>query len=172
MAPLDPPLRKKREEIVREHMDSENRYEFDATLETFDHPRYELIPTGEVHDGPEEVMGYFEETRRAFPDQRNELLALHHADDAVLVEAVIRGTHKGPLRSLPPTGREFELPILAIFMFDGDKLLCERVYFDQLTVLRQLGVARDPLSLTGRLQTLVTHPLTLGRGVVRQFTGR
>ena len=172
MAPLDPPLREKREEIVREHMDSENRYEFDATLETFDHPRYELIPTGEVHDGPEEVMDYFEETRRAFPDQRNELLALHHADDAVLVEAVIRGTHKGPLRSLPPTGREFELPILAIFMFDGDKLLCERVYFDQLTVLRQLGVARDPLSLTGRLQTLVTHPLTLGRGVVRQFTGR
>ncbi len=172
MAPLNPLQRKKREEIVREHMDSENRHEFDATLETFDHPRYELIPTGEVHDGPEEVMAYFEETRRAFPDQRNELLALHHADDAVLVEAVIRGTHKGPLRSLPPTGREFELPILAIFMFDRDRLLCERVYFDQLTVLRQLGVARDPLSLTGRLQTLVTHPLTIGRGVVRQFTGR
>lgn len=166
------PLRKKREEIVREHMDSENRHEFDATLDTFDHPRYELIPTGEVHDGPEEVIRYFEETRRAFPDQRNELLALHHADDAVLVEAVIRGTHKGPLRSLPPTGREFELPILAIFMFDGDRLLCERVYFDQLTVLRQLGVARDPLSITGRLQTLVTHPLTIGRGVVRQVTGR
>jgi steroid delta-isomerase-like uncharacterized protein len=172
MAPLNPLQRKKREEIVREHMDSENRHEFDATLETFDHPRYELIPTGEVHDGPEEVMAYFEETRRAFPDQRNELLALHHADDAVLVEAVIRGTHKGPLRSLPPTGREFELPILAIFMFDGDKLECERVYFDQLTVLRQLGVARDPLSITGRVQTLVTHPLTIGRGIVRQVTGR
>jgi steroid delta-isomerase-like uncharacterized protein len=172
MAPLNPLQRKKREEIVREHMDSENRHEFDATLDTFDHPRYELIPTGEVHDGPEEVMRYFEETRRAFPDQRNELLALHHADDAVLVEAVIRGTHKGPLRSLPPTGREFELPILAIFVFDGDKLLCERVYFDQLTVLRQLGVARDPLSITGRVQTLVTHPLTIGRGVIRQVTGR
>jgi steroid delta-isomerase-like uncharacterized protein len=164
--------RKKREAIVREHMDSENRHEFDATLDTFDHPRYELIPTGEVHDGPEEVMAYFKETRRAFPDQRNELLALHHADDAVLVEAVIRGTHKGPLRSLPPTGREYELPILAIFMFDGDKLLCERVYFDQLTLLRQLGIARDPLSLTGRVQTLVTHPLTIGRGVVRRVTGR
>ena len=171
MAP-NPLLRRKREEIVREHMDSENRHEFDATLETFDHPRYELVPTGEVHDGPEEVMDYFEETRRAFPDQRNELLALHHADDAVLVEAVIRGTHKGPLRSLPPTGREWELPILAVFMFDGDKLLCERVYFDQTTVLRQLGIARDPLSITGRLQTLVGHPLTVGRGIVRQVTGR
>jgi steroid delta-isomerase-like uncharacterized protein len=165
-------MRKKREALVREHMDSENRHEFDATLETFEHPRYELIATGEVYDGIEEVARYYDETRRAFPDQRNELLALHHADDAVLVEAVVRGTHKGPLRSLPPTGREFELPILAIFAFEGDKLTCERVYFDQATVLRQLGIARDPLSLTGRLQTLVTHPLTIGRGVVRQVTGR
>jgi len=164
--------RKKREEIVREHMDSENRHEFDATLDTFAHPRYELIATGEVYDGREEVQGYYDQTRRAFPDQRNELLALHHADDAVLVEAVVRGTHRGPLRSLPPTGREFELPILAIFEFDQDKLVCERVYFDQTTVLRQLGIARDPLSLTGRIQTLVTHPLTIGRGVVRRVTGR
>jgi steroid delta-isomerase-like uncharacterized protein len=165
-------LRKKREEIVREHMDSENRHEFDATLDTFGHPRYELIATGEVYDGTEEVQGYYDDTRRAFPDQRNELLALHHADDAVLVEAVVRGTHKGPLRSLPPTGREFELPILAIFVFEDDTLTCERVYFDQTTVLRQLGIARDPVSLTGRLQTLVTHPLTIGRGIVRQVTGR
>jgi steroid delta-isomerase-like uncharacterized protein len=164
--------RKKREEIVREHMDSENRHEFDATLDTFAHPRYELIATGEVYDGTEEVSGYYEETRRAFPDQRNETLALHHADDAVLVEAVVRGTHRGPLRSLPPTGREFELPILAIFEFEGNKLVCERVYFDQTTVLRQLAIARNPLSLTGRIQTLVTHPLTIGRGVVRQITGR
>ena len=130
MAP-DPPLRRKREEIVREHMDSENRHEFDATLDTFDHPRYELIATGDVYDGPEEVARYFEESRRAFPDQRNELLALHHADDAVLVEAVIRGTHKGPLRSLPPTGREFELPDPRDLRLRGGQALCERVYFDQ-----------------------------------------
>jgi steroid delta-isomerase-like uncharacterized protein len=164
--------RKKREELVREHMDSENRREFDATIATFERPRYELIGTGKVYDGAEEVERYFEETRRAFPDQRNEVLALHHTDDAVVVEAVVRGTHKGPLRNLPPTGREFELPILAIFLFDGDKLICERVYFDQATVLRQLGVARDPLSLTGRLQILVGHPWTIGRGIVRRVIGR
>ncbi len=171
MAP-NPLLRRKRETIVREHMDSENRHEFDATLETFHHPRYELIATGEVYDGPEEVMGYFERTRRAFPDQRNELLALHHADDAVCVEAVIRGTHEGPLGGLPPTGRAFELPILSIFLFDDDELVCERVYFDSTTVLRQLGVARDPLSITGRVWTLVSHPLRIARGVVRSAIGR
>jgi steroid delta-isomerase-like uncharacterized protein len=165
-------MRRKRESIVREHMDSENRHEFDATLDTFHHPRYELIGTGEVYDGPEEVTRYYEDTRRAFPDQRNELLALHHADDAVLVEAVVRGTHNGPLRSLPPTGRRFELRILAMFVFEDDKLVCERVYFDQSTVMRQLGIARDPTSLTGSVETLIGHPLTIGRGLVRRVVGR
>jgi steroid delta-isomerase-like uncharacterized protein len=165
-------IRKKREAIVREHMESENRHEFDVTLDTFEHPRYELIGTGEVHDGPEAVAKYFEDTRRAFPDQRNELRALHHSDDAVMVEAVIRGTHKGPLQSLPPTGKEFELPILAMFVFEEDKLVCERVYFDQLTVLGQLGIARSPTSLTGRVETLISHPWTIGRGLVRRVIGR
>jgi steroid delta-isomerase-like uncharacterized protein len=165
-------LRRTRELLVREHMDSENRHEYDATMETFEHPRYELIGTGDVFDGDEEVRSYFEVTRRAFPDQRNELLALHHADDAVLVEAVVRGTHTGPLRSLPPTGRSFELPILAVFVFEDDGLVCERVYFDSATMLRQLGVARDPLSLVGRVGTAVSHPLTISRGIIRRMVGR
>jgi steroid delta-isomerase-like uncharacterized protein len=153
-------------------MDSENRHEFDATMATFHHPRYELMATGQIYDGAEEVDAYFDETRTAFPDQRNELLALHHADDAVLVEAVVRGTHLGRLGSLPPTGREYELPILSIFIFDGDGLIGERVYFDANTILRQLGIARDPLSITGRLGTVIGHPLTIGRGLVRQVIGR
>jgi len=36
--------------VVREHMDSENRHAFNATIGTFSHPRYELIATGEVFD--------------------------------------------------------------------------------------------------------------------------
>jgi steroid delta-isomerase-like uncharacterized protein len=165
-------MRKKREAIVLEHMESENRHEFDVTLDTFEHPRYELIATGDVYDGPEEVSGYFEESRRAFPDQRNETRAIHHTDDGVMVEAIIRGTHKGPLRNLPPTGREYELPILAFFVFEDDRLVCERVYFDQLTVLRQLGIARDPTTLTGRVETLVSHPVTIWRALFRRVTGR
>src|ERR671931_569215 len=165
-------LRANRERIVREHMESENRHEFGVTLATFDHPRYELIGTGDVYDGPEEVARYFEETRTAFPDQRNELITLHHADDAVIVEANLYGTHGGPFRGLPPTGRRFELRFCAVFVFDEDGLVCERVYFDSGTVLRQLGIARDPLSLTGRVATVVNHPLTVGRAVLRRITGR
>ena len=165
-------LRDKREAIVVEHMESENRHEFDVTLETFDHPRYELIGTGDVYDGPEEVAGYFEETRTAFPDQRNELIALHHADDAVLVEANMYGTHDGPYRGLPPTGRKFEMRFLAVFVFEQDRLVCERVYFDSNTVLRQLGIAHDPLTIQGRIATVFNHPLTIGRALVKQVSGR
>jgi steroid delta-isomerase-like uncharacterized protein len=133
-------LRAKREAIVLEHMESENRHEFDVTMGTFDHPRYEIIPTGEVYDGEEEVARYFKETRTAFPDQRNELIALHHADDAVIVEFWLRGTHEGPLRGIEPTGREFECRCVAFFLFEGEGegLTCERFYFDAATIAAQL----------------------------------
>ena len=165
-------LREKREKLVIEHMESENRHEFDVTMETFDHPRYELIGTGDVYDGPREVARYFEETRTAFPDQRNELIAMHHSDDAVIVEANLYGTHEGPFRGLPPTGRRFEMRFLAVFVFEEDRLVCERVYFDSNTVLRQLGIARDPLSIGGRVATVLNHPLTIGRAVARQVSRR
>ncbi len=119
-------------------MDSENRHEYDATLATFEHPRYEIIPTGDVWDGEGEVRDYFTESRTAFPDQRNELIALHHAEDAVIVEFFLRGTHEGDFRGFPPTGRSFECRMLAMFVFEEDRLVCERVYFDRATILAQL----------------------------------
>lgn len=131
-------LREHRERIVREHMESENVHEFDRTLATFGHPRYELIATGVVHDGAAEVMEYFRSSRAAFPDQRNELIALHHADDAVISEFWLLGTHKGPLMGIEPTGREFRCRMTAFFLFEGKELVCERVYFDTATILRQL----------------------------------
>jgi steroid delta-isomerase-like uncharacterized protein len=160
-------LRDKREAIVREHMESENRHDFGTTMETFHHPRYELIATGDVHDGKGAVARYFEETRAAFPDQRNELIALHHADDVVVAEFNLKGTHKGSFRGLPPTGRSFECRMVALFLFEEDRLVCERVYFDSATILRQLGIAHDPLSLRGRVATVLNHPLTIGRAVIR-----
>lgn len=165
-------LRERREAVVREHMESENHHDFDTTIATFAHPRYEIIPTGDVYDGEQEVRRYFAETRTAFPDQRNELIALYHAEDAVIVEFDLLGTHLGPLRSLPPTGRAFRTRVCAFFIFEGERIVCERVYFDQLSILRQLGIARDPSSLAGRLAMLVNHPLTIGRALLKDRRSR
>ena len=42
-----------RDAVIREHMESENRLDFDVTIATFDHLRYELVGTGQVFDGEE-----------------------------------------------------------------------------------------------------------------------
>jgi steroid delta-isomerase-like uncharacterized protein len=131
-------LRLERETIVRRHMEAENVHDFDSVIATFKHPRYELVATGQVHDGEEGVREYFRDTRTAFPDQRNELISLRHADDAVITEFWLLGTHKGPLMGVAPTGREFRCRMTAFFLFDGAGLVCERVYFDSATILRQL----------------------------------
>ena len=135
---LSDELRETRERIVREHMDAENALDMDRALETFAHPRYEIMSTGRVYDGPEEVDRYYQESRASFPDQRNELISLRHADDAVIVEFWLLGTHKGALGRLEPTGREFKCRMTAFFIFEGTGLVCERVYFDSATILRQL----------------------------------
>ena len=131
-------LRGEREAAVRRHMEAENVHDFDAVIDTFSHPRYELIPSGAVHDGEAAVRAYFRETRTAFPDQRNELISLRHADDGVLAEFWLLVTHRGPIAGFAPTGREFKCRMAALFLFEGAKIVCERVYFDSATILRQL----------------------------------
>jgi steroid delta-isomerase-like uncharacterized protein len=133
-------LEQRRLELVREHMLSENEYRFDDTLATFDHPRYEIIGTGDVYDGADAVAEYYRSSREAFPDQRNQNTVLHAAEDAVIAEFDLVGTHLGELRGIPPTGRSFRCRMCAVFQFerDGDKIVCERVYFDQGTIARQL----------------------------------
>ena len=127
---VDETVRRKREAIVRRHMEAENAHEYEIAIGTFTHPRYEIIATDRVFDGLEEVREYFRESRTAFPDQRNELIALHHADDAVITEFWLLGTHRGPLLGIEPTGRTLPLPHDRVLRLRGGRLVCERVYFD------------------------------------------
>ncbi len=60
-------------------------------------------------------------------------------DDGVAAEFILKGTHEGELRGIPPTGKSFECRMVALFLFDEDRLVCERVYFDTATILAQLA---------------------------------
>ena len=131
-------VRAAREAGVREHMEAENVLDFDRALGTFGHPRYELIGTDQVFDGPEEVAKYYRDSRTAFPDQRNEVISMRHADDAVITEFWLMGTHNGPLGDLAPTGKSFRVRMAAFFEFEETELVCERIYFDSGSILRQL----------------------------------
>lgn len=143
MTALTDDLRAARDEVIRAHMAAENELDFDAAIATFDHPRYELVGTGQTFVGEAEVRAYYAGSRGAFPDQRNEIHSLRHADDAVVVEFDLLGTHRGDFAGFAPTGREFRCRMAAIFEFDGDRITCERIYFDSATILRQLGLLGD-----------------------------
>lgn len=125
-------LRALREAIVLEHLESENEHEVDATVRTFDHPRCEIVATGQVFDGRAEVAGYYARVRDAFPDQRSRLVELRHADDAVVVELELRGTHLGSLRGEEPTGRAFVVRTAVFFVFDEARLVGKRVYGEEV----------------------------------------
>ena len=63
----DAELRARRERIVLDHFADEVRQDFDAVLSTFPHPRYELIATGHVFDGHDDVRRYYAQSRRPSP---------------------------------------------------------------------------------------------------------
>jgi steroid delta-isomerase-like uncharacterized protein len=137
---IDAALRQRRIELVQEHFASEAEQVFERTLATFNgHPHYEIMPTGQVFDGADEVMGYYTTTRTAFPDQRHDNVRLHIADDAVISEFDLLGTNNGEFYGLPPTGKAFRVPVIAVFFFEDDRIVNERVYFDAASLLRQIG---------------------------------
>jgi steroid delta-isomerase-like uncharacterized protein len=142
-------LRQRRLDVIEQHFRTEVTQEFDLTLATFDgHPRYEIMATGQVFDGADEVMGYYRSTRTAFPDQRHDNVRLHVADEAVIAEFDLLGTNLGEFYGLPPTGKAFRVPIIAVFFFDGARITNERIYFDSASLVTQIGRG-ELLAVTG-----------------------
>ncbi len=142
-------LRQRRLEVLEEHFTSEVDQEFDRTLATFNgHPRYEIMATGQIYDGADEVLAYHRRQRTAFPDQRHENVRHHFADDAVIAEFDLLGTNLGELYGMPPTGRSFRVPVIAVFFFEGERITNERIYLDTVSLLTQIG-RRDVLAPAG-----------------------
>jgi carboxymethylenebutenolidase len=70
--------------------------------------------------------------------------------DRIVDEFVFCATHDREidwlLPGLAPTGKYIEIPMLAVVCFRGDKLYNEHIYWDQASVLVQIGVL-DPTGL-------------------------
>ena len=158
--------------IVDRHIRLENEHDLEGVLATFgDHARYDDEPWGEHYEGRDGVRSFYQQLMAALPDLVIDVQRRHVTDDAILVEVMIRGTHLGAWRSLPPTGRRVEIPLCGVYTFDGDDQLAgEKIYYDRGTVLKQLGVFHEPQSVLGQISIFATHPVTIARAFVRQFT--
>ncbi|MDO9713531.1 ester cyclase, partial [Paracraurococcus lichenis] len=70
--------------------------------------------------------------------------------DQLVDEMIFSFTHTSEidwmLPGIPPTGKRVEVPLVAIVRFQGDKLVHEHIYWDQASVLVQIGLL-DPQGL-------------------------
>jgi steroid delta-isomerase-like uncharacterized protein len=151
-------LRERRLAVLEEHFRSEIDHDWDACLATFrDVPRYEIVATGQVHEGRDAVVAYHRAQRTAFPDQRHEHVRMHVADDdTVISEFDLLGTNTGEFLGMPPTGLGFRVPVIAVFTFDHDRITNERVYLDGASLLRQIG-REELLPLAGTADFHAAH---------------
>ena len=143
-------LRRRREAVVRAHEDAENRGDVEATLSTFSRPRYDMVPGG-LFEGTEAVRELLGGIFRAVPDFHSEAVAIHHAADAVIVESVNSGTHTGAeWFGIPPRGGRMNTRAVSIYEFEGDRMVCEKLFFDGAALREQLEArSTRPTPTTG-----------------------
>lgn len=149
-------MQQRRLDILAAHFRSEVEHDWTACLATFGgHARYEIMATGQVHDGNTGVLAYHRAQRAAFPDQHHENLLIHNStDNTITAEFDLVGTNSGEFYGRPPTGRSFRVPVVAVFFFDGDHIVNERVYLDAASLIRQIGQL-ELLALAGTETSLL-----------------
>lgn len=101
------------------------------------------------------MAGVVAMVRTAFPDlqvREDDLIA---EGDRVVVRMTWRGTHRGPLYDIPPTGKQATFPMIAIYRLSEGKIAELHYQADMLGLLQQVGVipapgqgrAADPVAL-------------------------
>ncbi len=69
------------------------------------------------------------------------------AGETVVCTFTVVGTHDGPLGLLPATGKAFVLPLCEMWHFDsGGRVVGGDLYYDQVSLLTQLGLMPQPSS--------------------------
>lgn len=125
----------------------------DGTMATMvEHPYVNHVPTmtgGVGHDQLKRFYKYHFIGSNP-PDTSLKLISRTVGADSLVDEMLVSFTHTSEidwmLPGIAPTGRKVEIPLVAIVQFSGDKLVHEHIYWDQASVLVQLGLL-DPTGL-------------------------
>ena len=128
----------------------------DAALATMTENPYVLaIPAGTGGTGRIGVREFYADhfLPKIPPDFELTSLSQIFSEDRIVEEFVIRFTHTldmdWMLPGLPATGRRVEFAMVGIIQFEAGKVANERLYWDQATVLSQLGVLDHSVAAAG-----------------------
>lgn len=128
----------------------------DAAMATMtDDPTLVHVPVGTGATGAAAVRRFYTEVfiPQSPPDFELDLLTRCVAQDRVIDEFIVRFTHTVQMDwfapGIAPTGRRLVVPHVAVIGFEGDRISTEHIYWDQATVLIQLGLVGGDLPALG-----------------------
>ena len=98
-------------------------------------------PMGQELKGPEGFKQVVTMFRTAFPDLHATVEDMFAEGDKVAHRATIRGTHKGDLMGIAPTGKQVTVSATVISRFVGGKEVEAWANIDMLAMFQQLGVS-------------------------------
>jgi len=111
-----------------------------ATADELMAPDAEIhMPTGEVVD-LDGLKGFASTWRESFPDWNSTFEELIAEGDRVAERWTGRGTHRGELQGIPPTGKRVEVPGSVFYRIVGGKIVEFRGQLDMMRLTQQLGV--------------------------------
>ncbi len=98
--------------------------------------------------GIEAFLAFVTAFKQAFPDLHWEMREFIEGSNTVVAEGVFIGTNTGtivgPRGPIPATGRRVELPFCDIWRVRNGRIVENRIYYDQVTFLDQLGLMTSP----------------------------
>ncbi len=134
-----------RQAIARRHLEMENAYRLQETLDTLTPDCvFEDMALGERVQGHAAAAAYYQRWWTGFPDLTWVPQRRAFTEDGVVSELIVRGTHRGDYLGIAPTGKTIELPVAIFVSFADSRMASERLYYDLTTLLRQLAVTRLP----------------------------
>jgi steroid delta-isomerase-like uncharacterized protein len=99
--------------------------------------------TPDVGRGPESEKKRVTLYRNAFPDLRLTIDDIIAEGETVVARWSCRGTHKGDLNGIAPTGKQFNITGVSIARFTNGKMFEGFVNWDALGLMQQLGVVPE-----------------------------
>ena len=138
----------KLDDVWNEHLRAEfSAHSADETVATMvANPRINQVPVMIGGDGKEEVHEFYAKyfLPQIPPDTEVVPVSRTIGQGRLVDEIVVRFTHTIPmdwmLPGIPPTGKRVEVGLVVVVQFEGDKMAHETLYWDQASVLVQLGL--------------------------------
>jgi steroid delta-isomerase-like uncharacterized protein len=155
--------------VLREHVRAESAHDMDAVIGGMTPDCFnDVVGAPELFVGPTQTAERYRKHWEGFPDFTVRVRRILCADEScVVTENEWRGTHLGTFMGWPATGKPVRMRAIVVWHFKDDALWGETIFFDNASLLKQIGARVEIPPATGAMKpaafTLDDPPL-LGHG--------